>query len=295
MRMTSWGGFTAPKTDRQHEIVSFDRARASRLVQGWVESASPVDAPMRVVVVRSAIGCKSYCPEWISAEGQIVGSTPGEFKRVIKAMGKKRLPIIVHSGGGEVDAAVAIGRMIRAAELEVAVGKTLFDGCAPGQKNCGPPYGIYRGMAYSRNAVCASACPLLVSGGKERLVGAFGIAAVHAPKTTYVRTITTYEVKYNIINGKKVVASKKVLNKKTTKSEQRKLAKGQIASLSKYLLEMGVDTSLIDIMEETPYEDIHRLSRSDLQDLHLITKIAEIEMLIDREAVFGTRNPQRTA
>ena len=95
-------------------------------------------------------------------------------------MGDKRLPVIIQSPGGDVQAALAIGRLIRSKKLDVAVGRTAFLRCLPGQKNCQAPKGGYRGMAYSTYAVCASACPLVLAAGGERLVGTLAAAAVRS-------------------------------------------------------------------------------------------------------------------
>jgi hypothetical protein len=101
-----------------------------------------------------------------------------EFVRVFKEMGDKRLPVIIQSPGGDVQAALAIGRLIRSKKLDLAVGRTAFLRCLPGQKNCQAPKGGYRGMAYSTYAVCASACPLVLAAGAERLVGTLAAAGV---------------------------------------------------------------------------------------------------------------------
>ena len=266
---------------RDMAVVSFARARDLRLAQGWVENAGLPDGDMRVVIVRGDVGCEPDCPAWISAEGRIVGATVSQFKRVFKEMGDKRLPVIIQSPGGDVQAALAIGRLICSKKLDVAVGRTAFLRCLPGQKNCQAPKGGYRGMAYSTYAVCASACPLVLAAGGERLVGTLAAAAVHQVKTVYARTVVTYEVKYQIVNGRKVILSKTPVARKTSSSETVKLPKQQELALSRYLREMGIDQSLIAIMTTTPYRTVHRLSSAELDGLHMVTKPAEGETLID--------------
>ena len=84
---------------------------------------------MAFVVVRSGEpGCEPTCPEWISAEGGIAANTPAQLKKLLKTLGGRKLPIVVSSPGGDVDAALALGRMIRQYKLDVAVGKTRFAG-----------------------------------------------------------------------------------------------------------------------------------------------------------------------
>src|SRR5215470_1633097 len=59
------------------------------------------DTPMKVRLVRSAdSACELNCPEWIAAEGQIVGSTLGQFRKAIAQAGARRLPVVINSGGG---------------------------------------------------------------------------------------------------------------------------------------------------------------------------------------------------
>ncbi|RUW99710.1 hypothetical protein EOA27_35240, partial [Mesorhizobium sp. M2A.F.Ca.ET.037.01.1.1] len=88
---------------------------------------------MRFVVVRSsATGCEPNCPEWISAEGTIEAGTPALFRRLLKTLDGRQLPIVVNSPGGNVDAALQLGRMIRKNKLDIAVGITEFSGCSPG-------------------------------------------------------------------------------------------------------------------------------------------------------------------
>jgi hypothetical protein len=276
------GGWVfSAEQDQPKAAASFAKASNLRLYQEWAWSNKPFGNPMQVVIVRSSVGCESDCPEWISAEGQITASTPDDFKRVFREVAGKRLPVIIHSPGGNVDAAMAIGRMIRAAKLDVAVGRTLFNGCDPAEKNCTPPDRHYRGMAYSTSAACVSACPLILAAGQRRLVGIFGAVAVHEPKTTYVRTMTTFEVQYQIVNGKRVILSKTPVSTKKSSNDVFTLSSQQEESLSKYMTEMGIDRELLEIMKRTPFSTVERLDYPTMQMLRLQTDRVEIETLID--------------
>ncbi|TIM19564.1 MAG: hypothetical protein E5Y61_34240, partial [Mesorhizobium sp.] len=75
--------------------------------KSWYLPGSSSDgfSEMRFIIARSsAVGCKPNCPEWISAEGAIAAGTPALLKRVLKKLGTRKLPIIVNSPGGDVDA-----------------------------------------------------------------------------------------------------------------------------------------------------------------------------------------------
>ena len=96
-----------------------------------VEKA-PVSPAMTFAIVRSGIvGCEPNCPQWISAEGQIMPGSASQFRKILKQAGKLRLPVVITSPGGDVEAALAIGQMIRERKLDVLVGWTLFTGCNP--------------------------------------------------------------------------------------------------------------------------------------------------------------------
>ncbi len=82
---------------------------------------------MRVYLVRSAQnGCEPNCPEWIAAQGHIVAGTLTRFKKVFREAGKRHLPVLIHSGGGLADEALAIAHLLRAKGLDVAVARTVF-------------------------------------------------------------------------------------------------------------------------------------------------------------------------
>lgn len=142
------------------------------------------DAPMRFAVVRGDPGgCDPICPEWISAEGKIVGDTAAKFRKFLKKLGDRQLPLVIHSPGGDVQNALAMGRLIREKKLDVAVGRTAFSSCSPETKGC---KGGYTGWALPIGALCNSACPLVLAGGTQRLVGKAALG-VHQITTTTVR------------------------------------------------------------------------------------------------------------
>ncbi|AZO47899.1 MAG: hypothetical protein EOS58_18215 [Mesorhizobium sp.] len=94
--------------------------------------------PMGFIVVRSnAPGCEPTCPEWISAQGHIEAGTPALLKALLKKLGHRKLPLVLNSQGGETEAAMALGHMIRAGGLDTMVAKTVFSECAPDAKACG--------------------------------------------------------------------------------------------------------------------------------------------------------------
>lgn len=260
------------------------------LLVGLLASAAPAraapadDTDMQFLVVRSGQpGCEPTCPEWISAEGAIVRDSPALFKKLLKTIGNRRLPVVVTSPGGDVDAALALGRIIRARKLEVGVGKTRFIGCQPQQKDCRDNDGRgarYIGIAYSGGAYCNSACPLMLAGGTRRVVGQWAYLGVHQITTVHTQVLTRYQEKYRIVNGKKKVTSKKVVSRKNVGTRTTyEMSKAQERELAAYLAEMGVGRAVIDQMKITFANDMRKIEPVAMMEMKLITQLGGVELL----------------
>ena len=89
------------------------------------------EPPMRFVRVSSVDpACEPNCPEWLSAEGRIEPGSAPAFAEAINRLGPRRLPILIHSPGGSVTDAMAMGKLVRARGLAVAVARTLLRNCS---------------------------------------------------------------------------------------------------------------------------------------------------------------------
>ena len=183
------------------------------------------ELPMKVVIVRSSEpGCEPNCPEWIAAEGEITSASPAAFRKALKLAGKKKLPVILRSPGGDIDAAVQIGRMIRKNGLDVGIGWTHFEGCAPTDKSCKLPKsqgGIYRGTALSLAGFYYSACPLVLAAGQKRLAGAGTYVGVHEVRRRYTEQPVTYRVWYKIVNGKKKEVKREIVSRQKARTYEK--------------------------------------------------------------------------
>ena len=203
--------------------------------------------PMRFVRVVSAdAACKPNCPEWLSAEGRIEPGTAKAFADAIANLKGRRLPILIHSPGGSVADAGAMGELIRAKGLAVAVARTLIANCPEASPKCpdGP------GTAITGGATCASACVLVLAGGVERLVAPSALIGVHQ--------ITTL-----------VSETEGLAHLKSTRKfyEQR----GVDAAVEAYLTAMGVGDPVMGLMRKTWASSIRWLSLAELEDSHLAT------------------------
>lgn len=237
---------------------------------------SVYDQPLRVVVVRNIIGnCEPLCPQWISAEGQITAKSPAVFRKALAKIGDQKLPVVITSPGGDLDAALAIGDMIRKRGLDVAVGGTHFGGCAPFQKSCKLPKeqkGIYRGFVVTQQGFCVSACPMILAAGAHRFGGPENYIGVHKISRVITREKVRYLERYLIVNGKKKVVSRKIVSRKPMKSQiSTKLDKRLEKKLVAYLKKMGVEPKLLALFDRAPPSSMYRLMGDELRTTKLVT------------------------
>jgi hypothetical protein len=202
---------------------------------------------MRFVRVTSADpACKPNCPEWLSAQGRIEPGTAAVFADVIANLKGRRLPILIHSPGGSVADAGAMGELIRAKGLAVAVARTLIPNCPETSPKCpdGP------GTAITGGATCASACVLVLAGGVERLAAPLALIGVHQTTTLVSETEGLAHLK----------STRKIY-------EQQ----GVDAAVEGYLTAMGVGEPVMTLMRKTWASSIRWLSVAELKDSHLLT------------------------
>ena len=56
------------------------------------------EAPMQVHLVRSAEpGCEPHCAEWIAAQGRIEAGSAARFRRALRRLGGRKLPVLVQA------------------------------------------------------------------------------------------------------------------------------------------------------------------------------------------------------
>lgn len=232
--------------------------------------------PMDFILVRS-LSCLEDCPEWISAEGRITSDTPARLRKFLKKIGDRKVPVVLRSEGGEVDAAYAMGRMIRKAGLETAVGGTQLKDCPDDDKRCAAAIakdGTAVGDTYSDGAFCYSACPLVLAGGTSRASAQWAYIGVHQITTIYQKVRISYRIEYKIVNGKKTEVSRKEVGRKAAgQRSSTKLGKKATAALTGYLKEMGVSGDLVDVMMATTPASIAVIPPEDAVRMGLLTDV----------------------
>jgi hypothetical protein len=204
------------------------------------------DAPMRIVRVASSDpACEPNCPEWISAEGRIEPYTADAFAKIVESLGGRRLPVLISSYGGSLEAAIRIGVLIRERRLAVAVAKTLIANCPELAPQCPDA----KGQATTNGAVCASACPIVLAGGVERLVGPAPRVGVHQI------TATMKEV-----GGARLARVRKVYEPDSADSV-----------LERYWAAMGVGEPVMTLLRKTPAASVRWLSLAETAGSRLAT------------------------
>jgi hypothetical protein len=243
--------------------------------------------PMQVVLVRSAeAGCEPQCPEWISAEGKIEVASVEQFRKVFKSLGQRNVPILIHSPGGRVDAAITIGRMIRQRQMDVAVFRTRFEPCVAASHGCGtvarvnPGTKDVRGHPDTPIAGCASACPIILAGGRHRIVSPWAQVGVHQIRAfeTVTKLFRLYRVKKE---GSTVIDKSLISEKRTAKVVALNKPPAQMTDkVSRYFRDMGISDVLMTILEATAPSTLHNLSQVELSSTRLATDFVGPEHLI---------------
>ncbi|WP_159727675.1 hypothetical protein [Methylosinus sp. Ce-a6] len=277
--------------------------------------------PMRVMLVRGAYpGCEPNCEEWIYAEGQIGTESLALFRAAMDAVRPRKPPILIHSGGGEVFTAMAIGRLIRSRGFDVAVARTEFplaaqpsaaasepaaqenaqekknaqerererekekgQGKRKGKGKAEPPKA--RGIARGWRAACASACTLVLAAGARRYVGPTAFVGVHEivrPEQTIMQKMRYYQIR-TLREGNRIVSQEKVMVRETSaplRLERAKASPETYRSVRSYLVEMGATREVVDLMMTAPPESIRWLTRAELASTRLASEERGGETLV---------------
>jgi tetratricopeptide (TPR) repeat protein len=237
-------------------------------------------AAMRVVIVRSArADCGTQCPEWISAQGDIDADAPAQFRKVLKAIGNKKLPVFIDSGGGSVNDGYDIGRQIRAKGLDVFVTKTQFvcpDGdatCKDGKsKAAGPGKEQMFGLPQPHLAKCASSCAFVLASGVKRYVGQSSLVGVHQITSfqTQIKVWRTFRPDGTILSERKV--SEKTVETKTANSTYTKARD--------FFTEMGISDGIMKLLRDAPANDMHWLNANELKVTGIATDLINGEQYL---------------
>lgn len=200
--------------------------------------------PMRF----SWIACQPDCGSWISAVGIVTAETPKDFDRFADGRQLTGAAIVLDSSGGSVNDAIALGRRWRKLGLKTMVGTSI---------EVATPRGMRPSIA--PQAYCESMCAFLLLAGQTR----------HVPDGARVRV-------HQIWMGDRVDDARAA----SYSAQDLMIVERDIGRLAKYTFDMGGTGDLLALaLSVPPWEDLHELSRGELQSANLVTTDAIADLL----------------
>jgi hypothetical protein len=225
---------------------------------------------MQIYLARSAEpGCEPNCPEWIAAQGRIEAGSVARFRRVLRRLGDRRVPVLIDSSGGRVNEALEIGRLARARGLDIVVSRTVFASCARADTACRRRARAAKarlGVPIADLSMCASSCTFILAAGTRRLVGPAAFVGVHQVRSFYVyaRLVRTYRF---TPMGREVVSERRVTERVVeTRTPQR-----TYDQIQRYFAEMGIGEAIMPLILATPGDQLHWMTRAELEATRLAT------------------------
>jgi hypothetical protein len=204
--------------------------------------------------------CGPGCGEWIAADGAIDGGAPqrlGALLAKLNRSGKRTLPIYFSSPGGNVDASLALGRLMRAQKMKAAIGRTIPQGCDPNAARDKACDAIMRsgreltGELRTNGAACVSACVYAFIGAAEREVPPGASLGVHSMQIT--RTMIRKNLEGRIL----AMSKSKITGDVPDIREAHK-------RVAQYAAEMSIGRDLVDAAAAIPFEKVRALTRAEI-------------------------------
>jgi hypothetical protein len=232
-----------PKNERSFS----ERSSSERSLPG--KALAP---PMAFYVVKGAAdSCGQGCDSWIAAEGQIDAGAASRFRKLLRQLGDRRLPIYFYSPGGNLEQALAMGAMLREKPVIARVGRTVVTECGFEAQDSEVCFRLKRsghelhGDLWTRGAMCNSACPYLILGAATREIAPDAVLAVHSPR-----------VVVNFRGGEPTQEMR-------AKAVERGLERAD-RLISSYIQKMGAEPGLLVLARGIKFEDMHILTREEI-------------------------------
>jgi hypothetical protein len=190
----------------------------------------------------------------VAAEGTIDENAHRRLHGLLNRLDRRKLPIYFHAPGGSLEAAMAIGRMMRERGITAGVGRTVPRGCDPLQEHEAACDSLKRSgrelLAELRTArtLCNSACVYALIGARVREVGAGARIGVHEI------AISRYDER-----GLPVPVDRKSLSQ-----AQLKHLQAAEVQLARYIGGMGIDKALFDAAAQIGHERVRYLSLNEI-------------------------------
>jgi hypothetical protein len=239
--------------------------------------------PMEFTIVRSdSKTCDPDCPEWIAAQGQIVGGSFIALAKVIQSLKGKKLPILIDSSGGDVDTGLKMGRLIREKGLDIGVARTAIEPecetSIPDCKKSRTRPQAKLAIQSSRGAICYSACTFVLAGGVRRVVMPGATVGVHQVTFTqiYRKVYRRFYVERRLVNGRMVEVSRRLISETVISQKQIKLKSAPASTnrqIEVHFQKMGIDPAFFALTMATPADGFYILSRTEVLEQRIGTDI----------------------
>jgi hypothetical protein len=223
------------------------RPPASKPSAARPAESNPAESPPIEFFVATgpANACGPGCDAWIAADGRIDLHAAQRLRKVLARLGSRQLPLLLHSPGGSVLGAIALGRLVRSRNLTVSVARTTPVDCradTPRDKACETLMRAGQNLVSALDpsgAMCNSACVLVLAGGAQRSVPPWVRLGVHAIGLDPGKTA---------VHGPQLAADIRSAN-------------GRIVE---FLHDMGIPKALFDASNAIPHESARFLRRDEL-------------------------------
>lgn len=214
---------------------------------------------LTIYLAKGAPGaCGLGCDRWIAIEGEIDANAASRVRRFLAGVKDTQRPIYLHSPGGNVEQSYAIGRLLRSRKAVARVGQTTVSACAAGTqvdaaclkaKNAG---GEIEAELTTYHAMCNSACSYLFLGATSREVAPDAALGVHNSRLIFA------------IHGHPPAALLAEFRQRRTASADRER--------TAYIAAMGISRALDDLIHTVKFEDLHVLTRAELDRFGIDTR-----------------------
>ena len=187
-----------------------------------------------------ANACGPKCGEWIAAEGAIDEGAALRLREFLAEPSRRQLPVFFNSPGGDASTAVQLGLILRQYRMTAGVGRTKLRGCSaapladPACRKLMQTRAEHAARFSSEEAWCFSACPYAMAGASFRKVALNAKMSVHSLRPD-----------------------------DSARNKLMAVEQGN-AILRRYLVEMGVESGLIDLAAKVSNDKLKRLDREDI-------------------------------
>ena len=195
------------------------------------------------------IACEPNCRGWIGAVGIVTSDTVKDFDEFAKTRDLTGATVVLDSSGGSVNDAITMGRRWRKLGLRTTVGITI---------DLQSSSGVMK-SAVLPQAYCESMCVFLLLAGNTRYV----------PEESHVRV-------HQIWMGDRADDPKAA----SYTANDLMIVERDIGRLAKYTFDMGGTGDLLSLsLSVPPWDDLHRLTETELKLTNLVTTHSVADVL----------------